>query len=76
MTESDRISVEYRTTTGQDILVLTLDVIGPARKYFVWKSDVGPGVVLEIANTDVILIIDGHLFKLVCRAQYQPLYEA
>ena len=72
MTESDRISVEYRTTTGQDILVLTLDVIGPARKYFVWKSN----VVLEIANTDVILIIDGHLFKFVCRAQYQPPYEA
>ena len=71
-TRSDRISVEYRTTTRQDILELTLDVKGP-NGYIAWerKSDLG-----GIAYTGVILVIDGQWFKFVCRAQYQPPNEA
>ena len=44
MTESDRISVEYRTTTEEDILVLTLDVIGRVRNFNVfWENNIGLG---------------------------------
>jgi hypothetical protein len=71
-TRSDRISVEYRTTTRQDILVLTLGVIGPFRN-IAWENNIDLG---GIAYTGVILIIDDHWFKFVCRAQYQPPNEA
>ena len=44
MTESDRISVKYRTTTEEDILVLTLDVIGRVRNFNVfWENNIGLG---------------------------------
>ena len=69
MTESDRISVEYRATTGQIILVLTLDVIGRARIYIdLWESHIDLG---KIACT-VLIFIDGHLWlRIFCRAHYQ-----
>ena len=52
MTESDSISVEYRTTTEEDILVLTLDVIGRVRDFNVfWENNIDLG---DVAYTGPI----------------------
>ena len=76
MTESDRISVEYRTTT---VLVLTLDVIGSARRYILyWESNIVHeiNIVLVSGYMSGLVVIDGrqtcHLLIIVCRVQYQP----
>jgi hypothetical protein len=63
-------------TTGQDILVLTLDVIVLARNYIVyWENS----IFLECNSvrltgvSDGTVVIDFRQFlKNVCRAQYQP----
>ena len=70
-TGSDRIS-EYRTTTGQDILVLTLDVIVLARNYIAyWENDnvVEKKSVRATGLLGGTVVIDVRQFlKIVCRA--------
>ena len=78
-TGSDRIS-EYRTTTGQDILVLTLDVIVLARNYIAYWENNNVAEKKSVRATGLLggtVVIDARQFlKIVCRAPYQPPNEA